>query len=198
MSGCASSCGHPPWARGRYLRGESEWKSGTPTPHPEGETCEPRGVATASGEEARKDEEETPAPAEPDATREQPPERARLAAVHREQEYGRQLDGQVGLLDAPGPHLAAPVGDAHRPGATALAVEHELGREGEPSRLGRTEVLRHPAHHRVHALRPDAPQGDQPHARRGAAAAIGRCAPLPGRDAVTLARARRVDHELLV
>src|SRR5262249_52437261 len=96
-------------------------------------------------------------------------------------------------------HLAALVADAHHPVAPAGTRQLPLRGEGQPVRLRGSEVLRHPAHHGVDVLGTDATEVDQADAlgrpRRGA---IDRRSPLAGRDAVTLARAWRVDDELRV
>ena len=86
-------------------------------------------------EQAREEEEEPAASPEADAAAEKPPERARLAAMERQEEERGRAHGQIGVLDRPRTHLAALVRDAHRPRAAPLARQQELRREGEATRL---------------------------------------------------------------
>jgi hypothetical protein len=115
-----------------------------------------------------------------------------------EEEERRHADREVGNVGVAGPHLAAPVRDAHRPAPPPSPVELELRREREPARLLGTEVLRHPAHHRVDVLRPDAPRATPAAYRRRLPGAVDRRSPLAGRDVEPLACRGRVDHELRV
>src|SRR5213594_3073174 len=100
-----------------------------------------RRVARLGREEPREEEKQAASSPETDAPGREPPERARLPTMEREEEECRHANRQIRRVDLPRAHLAALVADAHGPGATAGAVEMELGREAEAARLVGPEVL---------------------------------------------------------
>src|SRR5205085_3587884 len=75
--------------------------------------------------------------------------RTYVAELNAEVHSSVAAHDQVGRIDAPRPHVAALVGDAHSPFAAAFAAELELAREVETGGLLGTEHKLHHPHHRI-------------------------------------------------